>query len=412
MRSRPARLTLSVLAWFALGAAAFYAVQTYQQIGMRRAALRAFETTARDASEALADAQAGQQAYVAAGQHAGAWAPKVASYLRAAASGIDTLRAAATVNGSAQSLLDASTALTQLSRLDRRVQANAGDGNLESAAQVIFDDAADAVSNAVSNIDAAVVAEQQAADDAEQASVRKAAYATGGAVGFASLVLLLLAIASPRAAQAAATEDVTDAQPASSEAERLVPDSVAPSPASAPAPHDRSLDVLRSTAELCTEFSKVRDSGDLKALLSQASALMGARGIIVWLGSNQGADLRPVLAHGYSDQTLARIQTIPRDADNATADAYREGVLQTVKSRPGAAQGAVIAPLVAADGCIGALSAEVRDRGEESDLVRAVATIVAAQLAIVLGPTAAGTAAGSGADADADAGPGQATAAQ
>lgn len=394
MRSRPARLTLSALAWFALGAAAFYAVQTHQQISTRRAALRTFETTARDASEALTDAHAGQQAYVAAGQNPGAWAPKVASYLQAATTGIDALRASATASAAAQSLIDASTALTQLSRLDRRVQASAGEGNVESAADVILDDAADAVASAVSNIDAAIVAEQQAADADEQVAVRNAAYAAGGAVGFSALVLALLAFASPRAAeQSASTDDASSSVTAEGEGLSLghvVP--AAPPAAAGPSVNDRSLDVLRTAAELCTEFGKVRDAADLKMLLAQAASLMDARGMIVWLGSSSGADLRPVLAHGYSDQTLSRIQVIPRSADNATADAYREGTLQVVKSRPGAAQGALIAPLLAADGCIGALSAEVRERGEESDLVRAVAMIVAAQLAGVLAPTAANAA--------------------
>ena len=60
MRSRPARLTLSALAWIALGAAAFFTFDIQQQIDTRRSALRAFESTARDATDALDDAQAGE----------------------------------------------------------------------------------------------------------------------------------------------------------------------------------------------------------------------------------------------------------------------------------------------------------------------------------------------------------------
>ncbi len=119
---------------------------------------------------------------------------------------------------------------------------------------------------------------------------------------------------------------------------------------------------------------------------------MNARGLIVWLGDSEGADLRPVLAFGYSDQTLARISSVARSADNAAAAAYRTSELQIVRSRPGASQGAVVAPLLVADGCIGALTAEVRDRGEDSDAVRALASIVASQLASVLSTAAAGQA--------------------
>jgi len=41
----------------------------------------------------------------------------------------------------------------------------------------------------------------------------------------------------------------------------------------------------------------------------------------------------------------------------------------------------VIAPLLATDGCVGALSAEIRSGGEVSDSVQALATIFAAQIA-------------------------------
>ena len=80
MHSRPARLSLSALAWIALGAAAFYTVHAQQLIDQRRAALRTFETTARDAADALDDTQAGQQAYLAPGQEAADWSPKVSTY--------------------------------------------------------------------------------------------------------------------------------------------------------------------------------------------------------------------------------------------------------------------------------------------------------------------------------------------
>ncbi len=147
-------------------------------------------------------------------------------------------------------------------------------------------------------------------------------------------------------------------------------------------------DALKKLAALCTEFGRVRDGDQLKVLLEQAAGLLNARGLIVWLGNTAGADLRPVLAFGYSDSTLARIPTIARVADNAAAAAYRTGEVQIVKSKPGASQGAVVAPLLGMDGCIGALTAEIRDRGEELDTTRALSLILAAQLAGVLASAA------------------------
>src|SRR5436190_21447460 len=105
MRSRPARLTLSALAWIALGAAAFFTFDTQQQIDNRRSALRAFESTARDAADVLDDAQAGQQAYVARGQDAREWLPKVATFLQTASSSIDSLRSSAHSQASGPDLL-------------------------------------------------------------------------------------------------------------------------------------------------------------------------------------------------------------------------------------------------------------------------------------------------------------------
>jgi GAF domain-containing protein len=75
---------------------------------------------------------------------------------------------------------------------------------------------------------------------------------------------------------------------------------------------------------------------------------------------------------------------VPRAADNAAAAAYRTSTLQIVLARPGASSGAVVAPLLSPEGCIGALTAEINDRGETSDAVQAFAEIFAAQLASVL----------------------------
>ena len=54
--------------------------------------------------------------------------------------------------------------------------------------------------------------------------------------------------------------------------------------------------------------------------------------------------------------------------------------------------GAVVAPILSADGCIGALSAEIRSGGETSQSVQALASIFAAQLAWMLGPNPAAAA--------------------
>jgi hypothetical protein len=151
-----------------------------------------------------------------------------------------------------------------------------------------------------------------------------------------------------------------------------------------PAPSRPVSPVLKTAAQLCTDFACMRDVNDLQLLLARASDVMDAAGLIVWLGSNDGAFLQPVLAHGYSDDTRARLPNVPRAANNAAAAAYRSGDVQIVLSRPGGPKGAIVAPILGAHGCIGALSAEIRGGGEASDSVQALAAIVAAQLAGVV----------------------------
>lgn len=384
MRSRPARLTLSALAWIALGAAAFFAFHSEQQIDQRRTALRAFTSSARDAADALEDTQAGQQAYVALGQDSHEWTAKVATYLQTAGASIDALRAAALSPSAGPALLDATTALTQIGNIDRQVRQHLAAGESQAAADAVFAEATDAISGAVSNVDAALEAEQQATDEFEGRRRRAQVSALGGAAAFVALLLALLGFTSPsvRGSIADAGPDTTaaDAEGSSGLSHQMAAAEPAPeAPVTAPAG-----DALTGIAEICTGFGRVRDAAELTSLLEQAAGLMNARGLIVWLGSTTGADLRPVLAHGYSDATLARIPTLARSSDNVAAQAYRTGELQIVNSRPGASQGVVVAPLLGADGCIGALTAEIRERGEGLDTTRALALILAAQLSGVL----------------------------
>ena len=139
-------------------------------------------------------------------------------------------------------------------------------------------------------------------------------------------------------------------------------------------------------AELCTDLGRMGDPEDLSAVLGQAADVLNASGLVVWVRNSSGAELSPAFAHGYSQETVARLPQIPRSADNAAAVAYRTGALQIVLSRPGTSKGAVAAPLLSPDGCVGVLSAEIRDGGEASDAVQALARILAAQLSGLLGP--------------------------
>jgi len=377
----------------ALGAAAYFTVHTQQHVDQRHASLRLFESSARDATDALADALAGQRAYVAVGQDAQEWRAKVGTFFQTASTSIDALRASALSTAAGPALLEASTALSQLRSIDTRALDQASVGDVEAAASTIFPAAADSVGDAVSHVDTALSAEQQAAADFETRQRRVMITVAGGAAGFSALSLLLLALARPKehGDASAAVDEQTDTS--LSGLSHLAPAGPATMTAASGALDTSALDAL---ATLCTGFGRVRQAGDLKGLLEEAAALIHARGVIVWLGSAAGADLRPVFAHGYSEATLAHIPVLPRSADNAAAHAYREGAVQIVRSRPGGSQGAIVAPLLTADGCIGALTAEILDGEETREETRALAVILASQLAGVL--AAAAEAAGSASD--------------
>ena len=100
----------------------------------------------------------------------------------------------------------------------------------------------------------------------------------------------------------------------------------------------------------------------------------------MWVADRSGSALFPTLTHGYGAAVLARMTSIPRDADNAAAAAWRLGELRTVTAQ-GQAPGALVTPIVTAEGCVGVLAAETRNGSEHDEGTRAVSRILAAQLA-------------------------------
>jgi hypothetical protein len=145
---------------------------------------------------------------------------------------------------------------------------------------------------------------------------------------------------------------------------------------------------LSAAAILCTDFSRANDFDAVKKLLRPAADLIDAIGLIVWMGTPEGADLRPLLWHGYPARAVAQMAPVPRSGENAVAAAYRTGTIQTVWT-PGSGTAAVVAPLLIQEGCIGALAAEVRSGRESSSETQSLASIVAAQLAGLLSGSAA-----------------------
>jgi hypothetical protein len=383
MRSHPARLTFVAVALIAIASAAFFLIQSEKQISQRRTRLRVFDLQAREAVRVLADVRAAQQAYVAAGQGVTFWMPKVASLVDEAARSVDNLRASADSAPARESLLQAGAAITEFGNVDRRARDYLKSGQQLMAGDVVFTEGGETAAQAGRLIEAARTGEYHELDESEAGLRRRQAYALGGAGAVSLILMVLLAFIVPRRARAELASDSASGETPGGDGELMLRGAPLRSAEPADVPR-QSMPALKAAAELCTEIGRVSDLDDLRKLLVRAAGTLDASGLIIWMGNPAGADLRPVLAHGYSAQTLARMPAVPRSADNAAAAAYRTSALQIVLSRPGTSTGAVVAPLLSPDGCIGALTAEINDRGETSHAVQAFAEIFAAQLASVL----------------------------
>jgi hypothetical protein len=395
MRSSAARLTLGAAAWISFGAAAFFIVQSEQQLTRRRDAVRLFDVRATEAAVALAGARNAQQAYLVPGQGLGLGMARVDAFLKNATASLEELRQTAADASSRQALADAGTSVADLAGIDKRASEYLNSAQPLMAADVVFSEGLEMAATAGRQLETARIAEHAAWDSSEAASRRLQAYSAGGAAGLSALVIAFLAFAPPPKRPAAAESmHLSAAAPGHQPDIDLQGGLVLrdeQQAVSAPAPprvtHElarESMPILKAAVDVCTELNRARDFDDLNKLLGDAANVIEASGLIVWVGSAAGASLRPVLAHGYSAQTLARMPLVARSDDNAAAAAFRTGELQIVCKRPGVSSGALAAPMLSREGCIGALTAEIKDGGESSHHVQAIAAILAAQLAGIL----------------------------
>jgi hypothetical protein len=329
------------------------------------------------------DLRAAQQAYVAAGQGDTYWASKVSAGIQALGDAIRRVRQQ-TENPEAQAALDtAAEQVPKLREIDKRALDYMKSDQRLMASDLIFTDGLEATRVVIDQAEAARTAEFAAALQTVERLKWGQMIAGVAAVLLGLLIALVFAMSQ---GEPDMTEAMALAQPSrAQEAEQLsglaranAANAVSLSDAST-ADGKETDGQLAAAAELCTEFARVIDPGELPALLQRSARLLEAKGLIVWITDPTGGTLRPALAHGYSSQALAMMGTLPRDGDNATSLAYREARIETVPSE-GGGMAALVVPLMSSAGCAGAVAVEMPAGLETRPDTQALAVIVAAQL--------------------------------
>ena len=426
MKSRGVRALVVILALAVMAAAGAGVWQMEQRVAAAQSAADNFEREARQAVVSLGDWRAAQQAYVAEGQPPGVWLTKAAEIGEAIGPKLSALRVAAgtaEAQGALESAIEAFTALTQS---ETRAREYIKAGQRLSASDVIFVESAPTLDKAIAAIDTAR-GQERVAQAVTFESWRRSELITLGIAAAVVLLLMLALVPVPRAGEPAgeAAEEAVIIPKGSGL--QLSPDlddgvvSRAKPAASGTSKHDTlgSIDFalngfgpakgpdLDAIADLCSSLARVADTRELHGLLERTAKALDATGVIVWMPDGPQGSLRPVLTHGYAPLALSRMGVIHPAADNATATAYRTKRVVVVPAEV-LASGAVVAPLISSDGCSGAMAVELRDGVEATAQLRAVATIVAAQLATMFTPgsvtAAAHVAAGHAAAEDATAG--------
>jgi hypothetical protein len=375
------RLTLLTIAFAAVAAAAWIVWTADRQITANRVASRQLETTGAQTRTALADLRAAQQSYVAADQGDTFWFARVTATLGELNGRLDNLKSSSTSADAAAALDEASAEIQSFTQIDQRARELTRAKQLTPASDLIYSEGFDQTKKAADAIGRAVAAELAARDSSTAALRRKTAEAAGGTVG---LLLFIACALTPVSRTRLETPAITESRP-------LPPAPVkpaAPRPASAVRQPARLPVDLGGIAALCADFARVANPSALPPLLSRASDILDAAGLVIWVADPDGRELFPTLVHGYPPQIANRLGTLSRDAENVTASAFRTGLLQVVKGTP-ASNGAVAAPLVGPGGTVGVIAAELRNNGEQLDARRAAVAIVAAQIATLVGPPSA-----------------------
>ena len=386
MTRLPVRLLLLAVCLAAIGSAAYLTWSFEQRIRHDAARARRFDTIARATGIAVADLRAAQESYVAVGQGEDFWFARVLAIRKDLDEKLAELKSLATAPGATTALDDAAGALQDFVQMDLRARDHVRGGQLALASDMVFGDGFDLTKQTGEAVERAVTAELVARDATIPDARRQQAQVLAGAAAVTVLGLLLLVPSGRRREPAAAAVEAPSTHEVSEQTLADLHDFGVVAVPKAPEPAIAAVN-LDGMASLCADLAKVTDTRALPALIERAAGVLRASGIVLWIADPDGRELSPIVVHGYPPQLANRLGNLARDAENVTASAYRTGLLQTMKG-DAISNGAVAAPLVSTAGCVGVMAAEMKDGGEQQEGLLAAATIIAAQMATLVGPPA------------------------
>ena len=405
MTSRTLRVLLLLVAFGAVVAGSLVVFGAERNLTLATAANAGFDAQARAVTDEIGRLQGAQQAYVAAGQGTAYWITQAAEHLAAVDRGLAELANASSSQATRSAVQAAAASLEQFRTLDKRARQYVQNNQSLMASDVIFTESIGALTTAAEHVGAAAENERSIRA-AESGGLRaRQLYAAAGAAGLLLLVVLLLVpvpdsdvdvLTAMRAlTESAPLRPQAVATPVKPRAEVIVHDEESSARVIArpnPEPPRPSVETSQgvnfsAASRVCADLARVMNASDVSALLTKAAEILDARGVIVWVADRSGGALYPMFTHGYPAAVLVRLGTISTDANNATAAAWRSGELVAVQGEPDS-PGALVTPIITADGCVGVLAAELPNGRERREDVRALATIFSAQLATVVTPVA------------------------
>ncbi len=398
MSHHAVRVTVFLLAVASAAAGAHLLVALEDRVVAERSAERVFESQAHEAALLVERLRTAQQSYVAAGQGADYWMGKLVDTRATLERTLGGLVAAATAEGARTAAARAAELVGQHSRLDARARTYIGQEQRLMASDLIFTEMSGMTGEIARYTDLARTEQRALADSRVEELRQQQVYVLGGAAALGLLCALLLVARgrspAPEDTREALRALMNDGSPAGNAPLRAESGtataptgqpgrtaSVIPmATAGAATPTTAAPVDLAATAGLCADLARVGDPAELPRLLERAARVIHASGLIVWVADRAGTSLFPILAEGYPPNVLARMGSIGRDADNAAAAAYRQSELRTVPAHD-SLPGAIVAPIITGNGCVGVLAAEMRHGAERDEATQAIAAILAAQLA-------------------------------